>query len=362
VFRPFALPVVAVLLWCAFRAPSAPPTYALPLEPRAEDARDPGPDPDANYGRGLDWRNDVEYDYEVLNLWYLREAVEREWFDEPRFAVPVPRDPLFAERDADEPVRYGFPSPYSNRAFPLNRRAFERAGGDDASARAVARGLAWLARQQHRDGGWACEDDRIAATALALLAFLAHGETHARFDCPDGFYRAHDGRARKQFWESKYQKSVHFGLAFLVQQLAPDGAFRGARSVTSHALATFALGEARAMTGSEWLARPARFARAHLLRAERTGGWSDAPGGALDEFATAWAREALALGPCPGAWSTRNDARRAELPATQHRGEIKLDGSWEPVGGFGARFGRLGTTALNLLTLAAPYRYSPLAP
>ena len=54
-------------------------------------------------------------------------------------------------------------------------------GGNSESEAAVAAGLAWLARKQLKDGSWEFDGtskDKIAATGLALLPFLAAGETH----------------------------------------------------------------------------------------------------------------------------------------------------------------------------------------
>src|SRR5262245_38604306 len=54
-------------------------------------------------------------------------------------------------------------------------------GGNPVSEAAVAAGLAWLARKQLKDGSWEFDGsskDKIAATGMALLPFLAAGETH----------------------------------------------------------------------------------------------------------------------------------------------------------------------------------------
>lgn len=98
-FRRLALPALAVLLWCAARAPSPPQTYELPLELRAENVRDPGPDPDAEGGLTSMERLTPELARIVKML--EQQAIEREWFDEPRPAITVPRDPLFAEWEPD---------------------------------------------------------------------------------------------------------------------------------------------------------------------------------------------------------------------------------------------------------------------
>src|SRR5262245_10080013 len=66
---------------------------------------------------------------------------------------------------------------------PGERREFllKHGGGNAESEAAVARGLAWLAKQQKDDGHWEFDGsskDDVAATGMALLPFLAAGETH----------------------------------------------------------------------------------------------------------------------------------------------------------------------------------------
>ncbi len=79
-FRPLALPALAVLLWCVARAPNVPPTYGLPLDPRAEDARDPGPDPDV-CPLGLGRREDDFPELDRIDHLVTSEAIEREWLE-----------------------------------------------------------------------------------------------------------------------------------------------------------------------------------------------------------------------------------------------------------------------------------------
>lgn len=59
---------------------------------------------------------------------------------------------------------------------------------------AVEKGLAWLAKQQHKDGHWAAAggQHRVAMTGLAGMAFLAEGSTAARGKYKDNVRRAID--------------------------------------------------------------------------------------------------------------------------------------------------------------------------
>jgi hypothetical protein len=58
---------------------------------------------------------------------------------------------------------------------------------------------------------------------------------------------------------------------------------------------------------------------------------------------------------------TRKGGFRDVLYAAQiKKDDAAMIGSWDPEGEFGERYGRLGTTALNVLTLEVYYRYLPL--
>jgi hypothetical protein len=78
-------------------------------------------------------------------------------------------------------------------AAPTRQELLDRYGGTAESEEAVARALAWLAGCQRRDGSWDFTDigkcsrpgrtqNSIAATAYALMPFLASGQTHRQGD------------------------------------------------------------------------------------------------------------------------------------------------------------------------------------
>lgn len=81
----------------------------------------------------------------------------------------------------------------SAAAAPTRQELLERYGGTAESEEAVARSLVWLAGCQRRDGSWDFPDvgqssrpgrtqNSIAATAYALMPFLAAGQTHRQGD------------------------------------------------------------------------------------------------------------------------------------------------------------------------------------
>jgi hypothetical protein len=130
--------------------------------------------------------------------------------------------------------------------------------------------LHWLAGRPSADGSW--EGD-VGTTGLALLAFLASGETHQ---------------------SGNFRQRVKNGLAYLRDQQDGDGAFgprTAAQFTTDHALAALAMCDAFGMTQSRQFADPAQRGVAFALAARTPGGgWHRAApdGGDLDVETTGW--------------------------------------------------------------------------
>jgi hypothetical protein len=151
-------------------------------------------------------------------------------------------------------------------------------GGTEDAEKAVQAALTFLASAQQDDGHWDASafgggaqrfvegEDRKGAgtnadtgiTALALLTFLAAGETHLK-----GEHRVH----------------VQKGLEFLLRQQAHDGSLSGSASMFAkmycHGMAALALGEAYAMTRDDRMRPYLTRAIAYTLAAQHpnTGGW-----------------------------------------------------------------------------------------
>ena len=155
-------------------------------------------------------------------------------------------------------------------------------GGTPETEDAVELGLKWLAKNQQRDGSWSLrgpfrsprgEDNSIAATGLALLAFLGHGETHL---------------------DGKYQRVVKRGIDSLIKNQSGNGQFaeRNAsqsHQLYSHAICSIAICELLAMTQDEFLVGPARDAIGFAEKAQgKQGGWKYAPGAGSDLSVTGW--------------------------------------------------------------------------
>ncbi len=162
-------------------------------------------------------------------------------------------------------------------------------GGTALTEASVDLGLQWLARQQKNDGSWSLvgpytdgslSENTAAATAMALLAFQGHGDTHR------------DGR---------YAKEVGRGWAALLKMQHRDGYFLGTladasqQTLYTHAQCTIALCELYGMTHDSAFRSPAERAVAYCVSAQdkENGGWRYYPGQDSDTSVTGWFLMAL---------------------------------------------------------------------
>jgi hypothetical protein len=134
-------------------------------------------------------------------------------------------------------------------------------GGNSASEAAVARGMIWLKKKQRENGSWVYDGssagDTVAATGMALLPFLAAGQTH------------------KPGKENKYHDVVQKGIRYLIANQLPNGSFKGSSGMYSHAIAAIALCECYGMTGDKaTLLLPAKRAIDYIQAGQgRNGSW-----------------------------------------------------------------------------------------
>jgi len=162
-------------------------------------------------------------------------------------------------------------------------------GGTQETEDAVELGLRWLRKQQRNDGSWsltgrygdgATSENNVAATSMALLAFLGAGNTHQA---------------------GEHKDVVNKAIRWLVKQQDRDGFF--AREGRSHqqsyaqAQATIAICELYAMTNDSWLRDRAQLALkyAEAAQADR-GGWRYQPREPGDTSVTGWYVMALESG------------------------------------------------------------------
>ena len=158
-------------------------------------------------------------------------------------------------------------------------------GGNKESEAAVARGLAWLAKQQQPNGSWVYDGshktDTAAATGMALLPFLAAGQTHKT---------------------GKYTKTVQAGINFLIKNLSASGNNAG-KFLTAHdmyyqAIATIAVCECYGMTRDKQLLQgPCQAAINFIQKAQgANGSWGYQAGSTGDTSIVGWQIQALKAG------------------------------------------------------------------
>jgi hypothetical protein len=200
----------------------------------------------------------------------------------------------------DSQVAITFKGPakvYGGRLDPeTRRRLVEEGGGSADTEKAVDAALRWIARHQLDDGSWSfnlkqcptcngqCSQgrdkgvgqDRCGATALALLPFLARGETHKG---------------------GPYARKIRAGLKFLGKAIeAGNGkAYAGGGNLYSQGLATMVLTESYLLTRDPRLKRHTNMAVDFISQAQDPvgGGWRYSPRQPGDTSATGWQIAAL---------------------------------------------------------------------
>ncbi|MGE3163441.1 MAG: prenyltransferase [Planctomycetota bacterium] len=157
--------------------------------------------------------------------------------------------------------------------MPLSAQSEVRLARIEAETKlGVRRGLDYLARRQNRDGSWTEKIGRkvhdryegelgehVGVTALACMAFLAHGDQPGR-----GTYGTH----------------IDLGLDFILQSVESNGFIVANRSrMYSHAFATLFLAEVYGMTGRDDVRKKLKLAANLIVQAQNSaGGWRYQPG------------------------------------------------------------------------------------
>lgn len=182
------------------------------------------------------------------------------------------------------------------RGAAARARLAQEGGATPDSEAAVKYGLRWLQAHQSPNGSWhfdlklspcqglcgdsGTEPSTTAATGLALLAFLGHGDTH---------------------FEGDYQDTVKRGLYYLTSQMhitKQGGDLRDQGRMYAQGIATIALCEAYAMTQDRALEPFAQQAIDYIVNAQHKqgGGWRYMPGEPGDTTVTGWQLMALKSG------------------------------------------------------------------
>lgn len=188
-------------------------------------------------------------------------------------------------------------------------------GGTALTEAAVLAGLHWLARNQLDDGSWSLAgpfaggvvtdaENRVAATAMALLAFQGYGVTHKKGE-PVSFRR---NVARGWHWLLKQQDSngnfYHVG----------DMPILDHHRFYTQGQCTIAACELYAMSKDPKYKEPAEKALRYCLKSQSPeGGWRYSPTVESDVSVTGWVVMALQSAKMAGLEVPDENFRRVEL-------------------------------------------------
>ncbi|MFT5524559.1 MAG: hypothetical protein ACI9HK_002514, partial [Pirellulaceae bacterium] len=219
--------------------------------------------------------------------------------------IPV-EDPLAAPLDIQELVfdptssASDIPAPtvglaLSGREAGMKKALLSAYGGNATTEQAVTDGLEWLKRNQKTDGSWSLlgpysypaigEENRSAATAMALLAYQGAGNTHLK---------------------GQFKTQVAKGWKFLLTQQDADGNFyhEGGHHdrLYTQAQCTIALCELYGMTKDSKFRAPAQKSLdyCHMAQSPVLGGWRYTPKEDSDMSVTGWFMMALQSGMMAG--------------------------------------------------------------
>jgi hypothetical protein len=154
----------------------------------------------------------------------------------------------------------------------------------------------WSLKGPYTNGVTASDDNPVAATAMALLAFQGAGNTHQ---------------------SGKYQLNVTKGWDWLLEEQDSDGNFFHEGPFNhrfyTNGQCTIAVCELLAMTRDEKLRNPAQRAVAYLLNSQSSeGGWKYSPQGRSDVSVTGWIVMALQSARMAGIEVPQDHFRRVE--------------------------------------------------
>jgi hypothetical protein len=135
-----------------------------------------------------------------------------------------------------------------NRSAGMRGSALAEFGGNKETETAVLRALRWLKKTQLPNGAW--PKNQVAMASLALLAFLAHGETPA---------------------SEEFGPTVLKAIRYLIGQSNQDGRFGGNYEIP---IATYAVCEAYALTKVPALKEVAENNINYIINGQHeSGGW-----------------------------------------------------------------------------------------
>ncbi len=310
-------PILVVALLIAYGDIGEPETRAVPIEiveiDPMEDFDEPPPPEVPDY-----MEPDIDIDLDITLPDALTTVEDRPMSPQPSAidAVAIVRSPI---------IMRGI---FGSRNPGARGDAIRRHGGSAAGEAAVMRALRWLVKNQQDDGSWG--RNKSAMTGLALLSFLAHGETPA---------------------SEEFGETVEKAIRFFVNTQQPDGLFRHRDGHNySHPIAAYAICEAYTLTRVPMLREVAERAMGPILRGQHpTGGWdynmriSNRP----DTSYMGWCAQAIKAAMMAG---------DLEIPGLEEAAELAIRGlkkNANPSGAFVYIPGRTapGLTSVGVLSL-----------
>jgi hypothetical protein len=260
------------------------------------------------------------------------------------------------------------PGGFGGRSGATRVKMLQEGGGNQMSEKCVADGLKFLALHQAQDGRWTLNafnrhartapypagktvpdnsqpgtnrKNDIAATAFALLPFLAAGQTP---------------KSPRKSQQADYSKGIGAGLRWLISRQSKSGRDRGyyGGDMYAHGLATIAMCEAYGLTSDPLLKASAQMALNYIVYAQDPagGGWRYSPRTAGDTSVTGWQVMALKSGQMAGLSVPKLTLRKVERyldsceTAGRDAGSLKTGG-----GGYGYMPGTPATPAMTAVGL-----------
>lgn len=216
---------------------------------------------------------------------------------------------------------------YGSRSPGARGQAISRHGGSAAGEAAVMRALRWFAKNQQADGSW--NSNKTAMTGLALLCYLAHGETPA---------------------SEEFGPTVEKAIRFLANSQEPGGLFKAKDSHNySHPIAAYALCEAYTLTKVPMVKEAAERAMTHIVRGQHPNGGWDYNMKQTERDDTSY------MGWCAQAVKAAKMADDLEIPGLEEAYKLSVAGfkvNADPNGGFGyTGKGRGGLTSVGTLCM-----------
>jgi len=169
---------------------------------------------------------------------------------------------------------------YGGRTNAGRKKSLKRYGGSSVTETAVLKALRWLKKTQNKDGSWAPQESE-AMSGLALLAFLAHGETPL---------------------SEEFGMAVQKAMEYLTNKMmaVPDSSTAGLKRAYVNGIVTYSLSEAYGLTKIPFLKPAMEKGLGFIVRGqqETTGGfdYSYKKGKRWDLSVARWQIQAMKAG------------------------------------------------------------------